>query len=108
MSAANPKRNEAISEAAKKKEKSSWITNKCQDLEPCRAWIALLAAFLSNLLLGLSDAFGVYYDALVEKYDAKRADVGWILPIRWIFIFFGGDVYFHGQRIVCFISDFIV
>ncbi|KAK2145282.1 hypothetical protein LSH36_690g02013 [Paralvinella palmiformis] len=35
----------------------------------------------------MSTSFGVLYDDLVEKYDSSRAGVGWILTIRWIFIF---------------------
>ncbi|KAK2150220.1 hypothetical protein LSH36_418g02090 [Paralvinella palmiformis] len=70
---------------------------RCENLEPCRSWLALVAVLLTNMLLNLADSFGVYYDALVDKYDASRAAVGWIFSIRWTFIFLAGG----------FISPFI-
>ena len=62
----------------------------CENLEPCKSWLALVAVLLTNMLLNLADSFGVYYDALVDKYDASRAAVGWIFSIRWTFIFLAG------------------
>ncbi|KAK2138233.1 hypothetical protein LSH36_3501g00008, partial [Paralvinella palmiformis] len=70
---------------------------RCENLEPCKSWLALVAVLLTNMLLNLADRFGVYYDALVDKYDASRAAVGWIFSIRWTFIFLAGG----------FISPFI-
>ena len=72
------------------KKEQSWISRKCQNMEPCRSWVGLAAALCTILLVSLSDSFGVYYDALVEKYDSTHAAVGLIFSFRWIFILLSG------------------
>jgi len=69
-----------------KKDRASF-SRICQNTEPFRAWLSLAAVVYSNIMLNMSTSFGVLYDDLVEKYDSSRAGVGWILTIRWIFIF---------------------
>ena len=68
----------------------SWISSKWQNLEPCRSWLGLAAAVFSFLVVAFGESFGVYYEALVEKYDSTRQAVGWIYSFRWIFIFISG------------------
>ena len=68
------------------------ISSKCHNFEPCRSWLGLAAAVFSFLVIAIGDSFGVYYEALVEKYDSTRQAVGWIYSFRWIFIFILGKV----------------
>ena len=82
------------------KQQHSLVSRTCQNLEPCRSWLGLVAAVSAFLIISLGDAFGVYYDALVEKYDSTRAAVGWIYSFRWIFIFlWGKQMYFF---LICY------
>ena len=60
---------------------------RCKRTETTQAWLAMIAALIINMLLVMADSFGVIYDELVDRFDSNRANVGWILSIRWIFIF---------------------
>ena len=72
------------------KQQHSLVSRTCQNLEPCRSWLGLVAAVSAFLIISLGDAFEVYYDALVEKYESTSAAVGRIYSFRWIFISLSG------------------
>jgi len=46
-------------------------------------------------VITLVDSFGVYYSAMVDKYNSSKAQVGWVLSMLWIFVFVAGDVLFY-------------
>ncbi len=62
--------------------------NKCRDgrgsqpMEPLQSWVCLVAAVAISIIFVIPDTtFSIFYDYLVIKFNADRAQVGWVFSI---------------------------
>ena len=67
--------------------RSGMVTRCCENnrrkqIEPPSAWLALIASFIIKILIAVADStLGIFYDYYIDRYDANRATVGWMMSV---------------------------